>query len=993
MKKRNLKQLVLAVVFAGFLLAPAMIHAQIPGGPGDGEEEGAPEAAESADKSDLWRQAKERGRKSVDSATDEPDDSGRINPLELPYLSIYYVQPIVDDKADVKIKCYVSDWYQSEWRLDDHSHRFNIRLTIDLKESMEDLEKPVPPRVLELKNVKAGDHEFVVKGPWVPGEYRIELVADDMHGRRANQIYHEFWARPKSDIEISEKETFRMQEKHLTIFKNAPINNKGDYGIFYFVDAKGKSWKESIPLVEKAAKKIKVPSGRYVVVVPGEKYDREDHLSWFARSKFRGAHGCPLPEWLPLSYSNRACKVIYAKDYDHDRVEAEAKMTSNGLNRLLKVAARQGYRKVVLLPGTYRISHTEPIKIPSGMTLDLNGATIKMNQFIGAGGVQIVMDETFDSHVVNGIVEGDYFEHDYANSPDNSEWVCGIGMKGECKYSSYERILVRYITGYGVSHGISMKQYGKARGIGGFEPGTIDVKTGEYKPDVDGLAISDMFPVGDFYDNVGYVAASKYLGYQGRSMDQWNILFHFYDDDEKYLETVSGWQYHRARIPEKAGFARLTVYSNEPPISSGICTNLFHTPWNSWYENLFILQARCVGMAAAGMNNFKIANCSFVRSGESLATCAYDSEDGWDMMQDVWLYRNSFYKNPRNGLLTCAGHNFVIEDNEGHLNLYSRTQGYVARNNDFTRAFYGCGGRVRTLLPRVENNNYSVGVSIGDAKGGGDVDETMMEAVGDEEKNADGTPKMKRGWFIVVKDATKAPRISCGKTGMLVGVRLANVKEKSRLNMLAGELVDSEKLEFGGANYMKSRLVNLKGTLAWGMLTIRDCQVIGMNVSVSTDGEVMIRDADLRNVQFNFGSVKPARLTFLNCVIDNDKPLISIPAATISDITFINCEISGSSPVIMISHTRKSNYDDMRGTVRFQDCIFNIGKNPVIDVATDPSKCKKPLTFENAGNRLKGKFLAKQALGWGVMNTDGSGPDKRVPDVHRGRKSKTGSLK
>jgi len=166
-----------------------------------------------------------------------------------------------------------------------------------------------------------------------------------------------------------------------------------------------------------------------------------------------------------------------------------------------------------------------------------------------------------------------------------------------------------------------------------------------------------------------------------------------------------------------------------------------------------------------------------------------------------------------------------------------------------------------------------------------------------------------------------------------------------------------------------------------------------MNVSVSTDGEVMIRDADLRNVHFNFGSVKPARVTFLNCVVDNDKPLISIPAATISDLTFINCEMTSSSPIIMISHTRKSAYDDMRGTVRFQDCILNIGKNPVVGTAADPTKCKKPLTFENAGNRLKGKFLAKQALGWGVMNSDGSGPDKRVPDVHRGRKSKTGSLR
>ncbi len=992
MKKRNVMLFALAAVMTGFLFDPAMVSAQIPGGPGDGSD-ATPLEAESVDKSDLWKKAKERGRKAVGSDSDEPDDSGRINPLELPYLSIYYVKPIVDDKEDVKIRCYVSDWYQSEWRLNDDSHRFNIRLTIDLKESMEDLEKPVEPRVLELKNVKAGDHEFVVKGPWVPGEYRIELLADDMHGRRANQIYHEFWARPKSDMEISEKETFRMQEKHLTIFKNAPISNKGDYGIFHFVDAQGKKGKEITALVEKTAKKVKVPAGKYVVVVPGEKYDREHHLSRFERSKFRGAHGCPLPEWLPLPYSNRSCKVIYAKDYDHEKVEAEAKLTSNGLNRLLRVAVRKGFRKVVLLPGTYRISHTEPLKIPSGITLDLNGATIKMNQFIGESASQILMEETFDSHVVNGIVEGDYFEHDYANSPKSSEWVCGIVMSGECKYSSFERVLVRYITGYGVSHGISGKQYGLPRKIGGFEPGTIDVRTGEHNPDADGLAVSDMFPVADYYDNVGYIAASKFLGYQGRTMDQWNILFHFYDDDYNYLETVSSWQYHRARIPAKAGFARLTVYSNDPPVSSDLCTNLFHLPWNSWYENLFILQARCVGMAAASMNNFKIANCSFVRSGESLATCAYDSEDGWDMMQDVWLYRNSFYKNPCNELLTCAGHNFVIEDNEGHLNLYSRTQGYVARNNDFTRAFYGCASRVATLLSRVENNNYSVGVSLGDGKVGGDVDETMMEAVGDGEKTADGKLKMKRGWFIVVKDAVDAPRISCGKTGMLVGAKLGNVKEKSRLNMLAGELFDSDNLEFGGANYMKSRLVNLKGTLERGTLTIRDSQVLGMNVKGSQDGEIMIRDADLRNVTFDFRQVKPVRITFLNCVIDNTKPLISIPASTISDITLINCEINSSTPVVMITSTRKSQFDDMRGTVRFQDCILNIGKNPVIGTAEDPAKCKKLLTFENAGNRLKGKFILKQALSWGVINSDGSGPDKKVPDVPRGRKTKTGSLR
>ena len=82
MKKRSLL-LFLTTAFVSFLFAPVPGNAQIPGGPGDGGEDGAPLEAEAVDKSELWEKAKARGRKSVGSATDEPDDSGKINPLEL----------------------------------------------------------------------------------------------------------------------------------------------------------------------------------------------------------------------------------------------------------------------------------------------------------------------------------------------------------------------------------------------------------------------------------------------------------------------------------------------------------------------------------------------------------------------------------------------------------------------------------------------------------------------------------------------------------------------------------------------------------------------------------------------------------------------------------------------------------------------------------------------------------------------------------------------
>ena len=110
----------------------------------------------------------------------------------------------------------------------------------------------------------------------------------------------------------------------------------------------------------------------------------------------------------------------------------------------------------------------------------------------------------------------------------------------------------------------------------------------------------------------------------------------------------------------------------------------------------------------------KIANCTIVRSGETLAKCAFDAEDGWDMMQDVWIYRNRFVGNHHNGLLTCAGNNFVIEENQAKdLYLWSRTNNYVVRNNTFHHAFLGYASRIRTGYCRVNNNKLEA-LSLGD---------------------------------------------------------------------------------------------------------------------------------------------------------------------------------------------------------------------------------------------------------------------------------------
>ena len=113
----------------------------------------------------------------------------------------------------------------------------------------------------------------------------------------------------------------------------------------------------------------------------------------------------------------------------------EATNTRIGLQKLLDDMSAKGYSSIKLLSGTYRIDHQESIFIPSNFTLDMNEATIKLNQFTGDKALMITLNNTFDSHVINGTIEGDYYSHDYANSPNNSEWVMGISIGSEAKYA------------------------------------------------------------------------------------------------------------------------------------------------------------------------------------------------------------------------------------------------------------------------------------------------------------------------------------------------------------------------------------------------------------------------------------------------------------------------------------------------------------------------------------------------------------------------------
>ena len=220
----------------------------------------------------------------------------------------------------------------------------------------------------------------------------------------------------------------------------------------------------------------------------------------------------------------------------------------------------------------------------------MNGATIKLNQFTGDSALIITLNNTFDSHVINGIIEGDYYSHDYANSPNNSEWVIGISIGSEAKYSSFENLVVKDITGYGGSNGIAKSRdeslyytYTNPTSIGdSFKLGDINIKTGEPIESTN-RTTSDFISI-ESYDGIGYLSVSRYLGYQGNSCNTWNMIAHFYDGEQKYISSADSYFYRRIGVPDGAKYMKVTILEESYP--TDLSVQYFMVPTHCSFKNI-----------------------------------------------------------------------------------------------------------------------------------------------------------------------------------------------------------------------------------------------------------------------------------------------------------------------------------------------------------------------------------------------------------------------
>ena len=797
--------------------------------------------------------------------------------LRYPYVSTYYVKPTVKAGDAVTIGFFVTDFDSSKIRFLDDSHRFTAFLEYRAKGGK--------AKIRTLKDLPSGDAEFTLKG-LKPGEYEMRLWAADEKGRESHRVIHDFRVLAAEDLAIPGDKVYAMTAADLAAYG---IRNDGDLEKVVYQGT------DATEVVKE--KRAGVPG--YTVTVPLDP-----------------ATGKP-----PVKAHEKAT-IVYDEGYDKAAVERTAVANAEGLQRLLDEKAAAGFRKVVLLPGTYRLSHEKSLLVPDRLTLDLGQATLKQNGFTGASSCMVRLSSAIDAHLVSGTLEGDYWEHDYAGSPKNSEWPAGFEIGGDSWYCPVEGVTVADITGYGGQNGIRQDAKGDlgffVEGLPAFAPGGLDPKTGEVDAADKYRFTTDFKDLGTITGEKGRrrLQISAYLGYQGIRTRSWQMTVAWYDAERNFLSAETAWQYREMWIPEGAAFLRASVEaeSAEAANEAGLRATAMRIPVNCAVRNCRFEHCRCVGYAASAMKNMLFEGNFFTRSGESAARCAFDAEDGWDQMQDVYFLKNAFRDNPiNNSILTCAGHNFVLEENEGDIYLWGRTHSPCVRNNAVGQGTYRCDSRLRSGYARFEGNAYSKGFVLGlnESKDRPDKWDHVLS-----NRAFDGG----EGAFVVEVGAAGR---AVGCTFRNMAVRIANAYACVLENCTDGNTYrpypagrwrevtakDSKFTRFFQTNgWERCRFENTKiEQFFGGHVTARDCEFA--NCSLFGLGSATIRlsgcTLDGTTVQGNYWE-KPADLQFLKCAIRtrDDAPFLKLGVYTIGKILFDRCTVSGGRSLVDVSDLR-----------------------------------------------------------------------------------------
>ena len=338
---------------------------------------------------------------------------------------------------------------------------------------------------------------------------------------------------------------------------------------------------------------------------------------------------------------------------------------------------------------------------------------------------------------------------------------------------------------------------------------------------------------------------------------------------------------------------KVTILEESYPTDLSI--QYFMVPTHCSFKNIKFENNRCVGLAQSAMKDMLVENCEFTKCGQSSAKCAYDAEDGWDMMQDVTFRKLNFHDNPNNNFLTCAGHNFVIEDMiDGKVHFWERTNSYVVRNcNNLSSAYLGHTSRKRSGYVRFCNNTINGNINI--------------EATQENDTCS-----------LTVKDCNIYGRAeNTIDTGLYLRCNIgkSNIKDNN-WNIALGSgnskdcTISNKSGENMGGTYENCSFENIRGNIH-GTFNISNSTINNwVTYAGAYDPSYNFTNCELNNFEIIFGYWHQGASTlFNNCNINNEDFLLKLPHYSMKKpVNIINSSFTSNGKDGMIVF-----YDDRTG--------------------------------------------------------------------------------
>lgn len=414
----------------------------------------------------------------------------------------------------------------------------------------------------------------------------------------------------------------------------------------------------------------------------------------------------------------------------NDGTDADA--TSKGLNEALQEAKTVKANRIVFPPGKYLISENAPIVLDHQDTIvDLNGATLQVRAN-GKPNYEVVriVNGAKNFRLTNGTICGDRDEHDYKTTPGTHEG-------GACLYVfGGENLEIDHLTlTKGSGDGLTAASLGSTNrdellariyetlGKRDIETGAFSDK-GEKVESATKMRTVKPYKVGGDRDRfeVGYTAG--YYGFpsiKGRAYQAY-----FFDENNRFLEKKNCLQYRKIEVPAAAKYVHFEFNQSGIEVEEGKnppewylrMTKLTPSTDVHFHHNVLV-ENRRLGMANVGQR-WLIEENRFERNGGTAPAYGMDLEDGWELMQDIVIRKNTFKDNKAGDLVICAGSEILVEDNDFQKSvvLYGRVYNYTAQKNryDGGTVYYATRTGVATIKDNLYKGNKRVSI-IFDGKG------------------------------------------------------------------------------------------------------------------------------------------------------------------------------------------------------------------------------------------------------------------------------------